>query len=140
MNQNVTATTPAQTETRSARSAARPAQPDQSVPTVSPHVNVIEDAQGILLYADLPGVPKDKLNVHVESGTLTIEGDVDLGLPADIEWKHLELNRAHYRRQFTLSKELDSDNVEAEFKQGVLTLRIPKAEKAKPRKVRVKVR
>ncbi len=133
MNQNTTVT-------KSTQATPRTAQPERNVPIISPHVNVIEDASGILLYADLPGVPREKLSVHVETDTLTIEGDVSLDLPSDIEWKHFELNQAHYRRQFTLSKELDADNVAAEFNQGVLKLRIPKVEKTKPRRVRVKVK
>ncbi len=133
MNQNTTVT-------KSTQATPRTAQPERNVPIISPHVNVIEDASGILLYADLPGVPREKLSVHVETDTLTIEGDVSLDLPSDIEWKHFELNQAHYRRQFTLSKELDADNVVAEFNQGVLKLRIPKVEKTKPRRVRVKVK
>lgn len=122
------------------KSIAKPAYTDRNVQFVSPAVDVIEDASGILLYADLPGVSKEKLSVHVEPDILTIEGDASLEASPDVEWKHVELNQMHYRRQFTLSKELDTENIAAEFKQGVLQLRIPKAEKAKPRRVRVKVK
>jgi HSP20 family protein len=104
-----------------------------------PPVDVIEDAQGITLYADLPGVPKDKLNLHVEADTLTIEGEVSLDLPADVESTRAEVALPRYRRIFSLSKELDADKVAAEFSQGVLKLRIPKAEHAQPRRVEVRV-
>lgn len=104
-----------------------------------PPVDVIEDANGISLYADLPGVPKDKLTLHVEAGTLTIEGEVALDLPEGVEASHAEVSLPRYRRVFTLSKELDSEKVSAEFKQGVLKLRIPKAEHAQPRRIEVKV-
>ena len=87
-----------------------------------PPVDVIEDANGISLYADLPGVPKDKLTLHVEAGTLTIEGEVALDLPEGVEASHAEVSLPRYRRVFTLSKELDSEKVSAEFKQGVLKL------------------
>ena len=104
-----------------------------------PPVDVLEDASGITLYADLPGVPKDKLTLHVEAGTLTIEGDVILDMPEGMEVTHSEVNLPRYRRVFTLSQELDSEKVAAEFSQGVLKLRIPKAEHAQPRKIEIKV-
>ncbi|MBL8393233.1 MAG: Hsp20/alpha crystallin family protein [Candidatus Accumulibacter sp.] len=104
-----------------------------------PPVDVIEDASGITLYADLPGVPKDKLHLQVEADTLTIEGEIDLEMPAGMEASHAEVNLPRYRRVFTLSKELDANKVGAEFSQGVLKLTIPKAEHAQPRKVEVKI-
>jgi len=104
-----------------------------------PPVDVIEDANGITLYADLPGVPRDMLNLHVEADTLTIEGEVFLDLPADVESTHAEVSLPRYRRVFSLSKELDSEKVAAEFNQGVLKLRIPKAEHAQPRRIEVRV-
>jgi HSP20 family molecular chaperone IbpA len=84
-------------------------------------------------------VPKDKLSLHVEADTLTIEGEVALNLPEGMEPSHAEVALPRYRRVFTLSKELDSGKVEAELNQGVLKLRIPKAEHAQPRKIEVKV-
>jgi HSP20 family molecular chaperone IbpA len=104
-----------------------------------PPVDVIEDAGGITLYADLPGVPKDKLSLHVEAETLTIEGEVTLTMPKGMESSHAEVALPRYRRVFTLSKELDSGKVSAELNQGVLKLRIPKAEHAQPRKIEIKV-
>ena len=107
--------------------------------TMMPPVNVVEDASGILLYADLPGVPKDNLNVHLESDTLTIEGEIRLETPEGMETNHAEVTLPRYRRVFTLSKELDATKVQAEFKNGVLKLNIPKAEHAQPRKIAITV-
>lgn len=104
-----------------------------------PPVDVIEDASGITLYADLPGVPKDKLTLHVEADTLTIEGEVALAMPQGMAASHAEVEVPRYRRVFTLSKELDNEKVTAELKHGVLKLRIPKAAHAQPRKIDVKV-
>jgi HSP20 family molecular chaperone IbpA len=104
-----------------------------------PPVDVIEDGVGITLYADLPGVPKDKLSLHVEAETLTIEGEVALEMPTDMDSTHAEIGLARYRRVFSLSRELDAEKVSAEFNQGVLTLRIPKAEHAQPRRIEVRV-
>jgi HSP20 family molecular chaperone IbpA len=104
-----------------------------------PPVDVIEDSTGLTLCADLPGVPKDKLRVQVEADTLTIEGEVSFAMPEGMEANYAEVSVPRFRRVFTLSKELDTGKVSAEIKQGVLTLRIPKAEHAQPRRIEVKV-
>jgi HSP20 family molecular chaperone IbpA len=104
-----------------------------------PPVDVIEDSTGITLYADLPGVSKDGLNLHVEADTLTIEGELGLAVPEGMEASHAEVSVPRYRRVFTLSKELDTEKVSAELNQGVLKLRIPKAEHAQPRRIEIKV-
>lgn len=106
---------------------------------VMPPVDVIEDATGITLYADLPGVAKDKLSLQVDADTLTIEGELALDLPEGMEATHAEVSLPRYRRAFTLSKELDAQKIAAEFKQGVLKLRIPKAEHAQPRRIEVQI-
>jgi HSP20 family protein len=104
-----------------------------------PPVDVIEDASGITLYADLPGVPKDRLDVHVEADTLTISGEMDATMPQGMAATHAEVNLPRYRRTFTLSKELDPEKLSAELKNGVLKLRIDKAAHAQPRRVQIEV-
>ena len=104
-----------------------------------PPVDVIEDSTGITLRADLPGVPKDRLKLQVEAGTLTIEGEVSIAMPESMEANYAEVGVPRFRRVFTLSKELDTGKVSAEFKHGVLSLRIPKAEHAQPRRIDIKV-
>lgn len=103
-----------------------------------PPVDVIEDSTGITLYADLPGVPKDKLDLHVEGDVLTIAGEIGLPVPEGMAPSYAEVNLSRYRRVFTLSKELDPSKVSAEFNNGVLKLRIPKAEHAQPRRIEVR--
>ncbi len=118
---------------------AKAAEAARNEAAMLPPVDVIEDTGGITLYADLPGVPKDKLSLQVEADTLTIEGEVALDVPQGMEATHAEVSLPRYRRVFTLSKELDTQKVNAEFNQGLLKLRIPKAEHAKPRRIDVKV-
>ena len=108
-------------------------------PALLPPVDVIEDATGITLYADLPGVPKDRLNVRVEGETLFVEAELALAVPQDMEASHAEVQRTRYRRAFTLSRELDAEQVGAELSKGVLRVRIPKAEHAQPRRIAVQV-
>ena len=108
-------------------------------PALLPLVDVVEDATGITLHADLPGVPKDRLNVRVDGETLFIDAEIVLALPQDMQASHAEVQRTRYRRAFTLSRELDPSKVSAELAQGVLRLRIPKAEHAQPRRIEVQV-
>lgn len=123
------------TVTRTRQDAAT----ERDEPALMPPVDVIEDAGGITLYADLPGVAKDNLSLRVEGDMLSIEGNVALAVPQGMEASHAEVQASHYRRAFTLSKELDPDKVTADFNHGVLRLRIPKAEHAQPRKITVQV-
>lgn len=113
--------------------------PARDEPALLPQVDVIEDATGITLYADMPGVPKDRLNVRVEGETLLLEGELVMAVPQEMQASHAEVQRTRYRRAFTLSRELDPDKVSAEFSQGVLRLRIPKADHAQPRRIAVQV-
>lgn len=106
---------------------------------LTPAVDVIEDSDGITLYADLPGVSRDKLNLHIEAGALTIEAESALEPPEGLQSIHTEVGLARFRRSFTLSNELDSEKVSAAFQQGVLRLRIPKAAHAQARRIEVKV-
>ncbi len=104
-----------------------------------PMVDVLEDASGITLLADLPGVQKDKLSVRVEADTLAIEGEISLPWVKDLQATHVEVPVPRFSRSFTLGKELDREKVAAEFKHGVLKLHIPKVEHVKPRKIEVTV-
>ena len=108
-------------------------------PALLPAVDVVEDAQGITLYADLPGVPRDKLQVRVDGDQLRLDAEATLDLPEGLSIPHAELSLTRYRRTFTLSRELDADQVSAEFSQGVLRLRIPRTAQAQPRRVPVQV-
>ena len=116
--------------------AQRSAQTPEA-PPVLPAVDVVEDASGISLYADMPGVPKDRLSLHVEGDQLTIEGEIVLPAALAAAPGHAEVAQSRFRRTFTLSKELDADKVGAELAQGVLRVRIPKAAHAQPRKIEV---
>lgn len=121
-----------------AGNVTRPAESARSQAAMMPPVDVVEDPTGITLFADLPGVPKDKLNLHVEGDTLSIEGEVSFDMPEGMEASYAEVNLPRYRRVFTLSKELDPGKVSAELSQGVLKLRIPKAEHAQPRRIEIR--
>jgi HSP20 family molecular chaperone IbpA len=117
------------------QTAARTAQP---APAMIPDVDVVEDDAGITITADLPGVPKDKLSLRIEGETLQIEGEIASDAPEGMEAIYAEVRVPRYRRAFTLSRELDTEKINASLKNGVLNLRIPKAEHAQPRRIEVK--
>lgn len=104
---------------------------------VLPAVDVFEDATGISLLADMPGVSKEQLGLKVEGNTLWIEGGVQPLTPDGLEAMYAELRVPRYRRSFTLSRELDTSRIEANLKDGVLRLRMPKQAHAQPRKIPV---
>jgi HSP20 family molecular chaperone IbpA len=112
---------------------------DREQPTLTPRVDVLEDGTGITLLADLPGVAREALEINVEGDALTIEGQVSTATPQAMEATYAEVRVPRYRRMFTLSRELDGSRIEAQLKDGVLRLRIPKQEHAQPRRVQVKV-
>jgi len=121
----------------------QPAQTAQSdnkeMPAKLPKVDVYEDATGITLLADLPGVPKDKLTLRVDGDTLQIEGDIVIDTPEGLDAVYVEVQRPRYRRAFTLSPELDASKINAQLRDGVLNLRIPKHEHTQPKRIEVKV-
>lgn len=104
---------------------------------VLPAVDVYEDDAGITLLADMPGVPRDQLELKVEGDSLLIEGGVLAPTPEGLEAVYAEVRVPRYRRTFTLSRELDSARIDATLKDGVLTLRIPKQAYAQPRRIEV---
>jgi HSP20 family protein len=122
-----------QADTREAERSA------DSLMALIPAVDIIEDETGFTLTADLPGVSKDRLGVKVNGDNLLIEGEVVTPVPQGMELLYAEIRTPYYRRSFTLSRELDASKIEAKLNDGVLKLRIPKAEQAKPRRIDVTV-
>ena len=105
--------------------------------TYVPNVDIYETKDGLWLWADMPGVDEQSLNVHLDNGVLTIEGQVKVEEYDQLAPAYTEYNVGNYVRRFTLSNEVDSDKIVAHMKNGVLTLEIPKSERAKPRRIQV---
>jgi HSP20 family protein len=105
---------------------------------VIPPVDVFENENAITLLADLPGVTKEQLNLRVDGDSLVIEATATIASgPQEMELVYGELQCPAYQRQFTLSRELDTARIEAQLRDGVLRLTIPKAEAARPRRIEV---
>src|SRR5436190_3113344 len=121
-----------QVQTASTNQPASRESERESQRAVLPRVDVYEDESGITLLADLPGVPRDNLELKVEGDTLWVEGVVQPNTPEGLEAVYAEVRVPRFRRSFSLSRELDTQRIDANLKDGVLTLRIPKAEHAQP--------
>ena len=105
--------------------------------TFLPPTDIFENTDALTIVMEMPGVDKKDLDVNVEDGVLSVEGRLDFSKYAGMQPVYTEYNVGHYRRTFTLSSKIDQERISAEIKDGVLTLVLPKAEEAKPRKILV---
>ena len=133
-------TRPADGTSAAATPRATPATDDRITdrPALLPPVDVLEDAGGITLVADMPGADHDTLRIEVDGDTLTLQADINLGEAAGGQAVYAELAAPRWRRRFTLGRELDSAHIDAALKDGVLTLRVPKIVQPQPRRVEVR--
>jgi len=104
---------------------------------VPPPVDIYESPDGLVLLADLPGVAPEDLKVRLEDNTLTIQASPKHLVDGEATYKEFEL--VNFFRQFELSEEVDQEKISASLSHGVLTLRLPRAERAKPREIPVKI-
>lgn len=104
---------------------------------VTPPVDIYENGDALVVKADLPGVDKENLDLRVENDLLTIRGKPTHAVSGDSIYREFEL--VNFFRQFELNERVDQSKISADLKYGVLTLRLPKAEEAKPRKIEVRV-
>jgi len=102
-----------------------------------PVTDIFETDQALTVVLEMPGVVKENVDVGVESDILTIEGRIDDSKYEGLQPVYTEYNIGHYARSFRISSKIDQSEISAELKDGVMTLVLPKAEKAKPRKIKV---
>jgi len=107
---------------------------------VRPPVDISEDRDGITLFADMPGVSKDRLHLRIDGNTLVIEGQVQFDLSERTEALYADVRSSVYRRSFSLSSELETEKIDASLKDGVLQVRIPKRAELRPRKIEIQTR
>ncbi|VVE55636.1 Hsp20/alpha crystallin family protein [Pandoraea sputorum] len=106
--------------------------------TLTPPVDIFEDSQGVTLWADLPGVTKDRLDVKVHDGTLYIEAEAVVPTPAGLRLQHAEIRQPNFARAFSLGADFDATKIDANLKDGVLKLTIPRRDEARPRRIEVR--
>ena len=102
-----------------------------------PNTDIFETDEALSLIVEMPGVDRSSVDVSVEDGVLTIQGHVDFSKYEGMQPVYTEYNIGHYRRSFSLSNKVDQARISAEMKDGVLTLVLPKAEEAKPRRIAI---
>lgn len=107
------------------------------LPTLIPDVDIFENDDEILLYADMPGVTKDVLSIKIDNGKLVLSGIRRLPSSGAITWK--EFTNAEFRRVFSVPHTIDFEKVKAQMQDGVLCLHLPKSESAKPKQIEIKV-
>jgi HSP20 family protein len=105
--------------------------------TFVPTADIYEDRDSLKVILEMPGVEKGSVDVRVEEGVLYVQGKLDLTKYRGLQPLYTEYNIGNYSRSFRLSNAIDQDKIGAELKDGVLSLTLPKAEKAKPRAIRV---
>ena len=103
-----------------------------------PVADIFEGENDLTVILEMPGVEKNNVDVRVEDGVLNVEGRLDLTKYQGLQPLYTEYNIGHYSRSFRLSSKIDQNKIAAEMKDGVLTLKLPKAEEAKPRTIQVK--
>ena len=105
--------------------------------TYLPVTDIFETDQALNVVLEMPGVGKDAVDVSVEDDVLAIDGRIDYSKYEGLQPVYTEYNVGHYARSFQLSSKIEQGNIHAELKDGVMTLVLPKAEKAKPRKIKI---
>jgi HSP20 family protein len=103
--------------------------------TFAPSVDIHDAGNEWVLVADIPGADPQNINITREDRVLTLHAPVQPRSPQSPPWRHLEYNVGDYYRTFRLGEDIDSEGVHAEYQHGVLTLHLPKAQRARPRKI-----
>ena len=107
--------------------------------TIIPPVDIYEDTDGVTLFADLPGVNKENLDVQIDKDLLKIFGRRARGNGADVLNRYDEIPNKDFYRAFTIGEEIDREKITASMNNGVLKLTLPKSERTKPRRIDIKV-
>ncbi|MBF0238386.1 MAG: Hsp20/alpha crystallin family protein [SAR324 cluster bacterium] len=103
----------------------------------SPPTDIVETDKSLIVNMDMPGVLKENLAIRLENQVLEVEGHIDFSPYQGLNPIYTEYNVGHYTRKFTVSSSIDTDKIEASLNDGVLTLTLPKAEKAQPRQIQI---
>ena len=102
-----------------------------------PTADIFETEEALTVVLEMPGVSRDNVDINVEEGVLTVEGRIDFSKYEGLRPVYSEYNVGPYRRSFRVSSQVDQDRISAEMQDGVISLTLPKAEKAKPRRIKV---
>ncbi len=123
------------TDNRELRQNAAPREAATRDPAIVPPVDVFEQDDAVTIRADMPGVNPASLGVEVSDHTLTIEGDITLSMPEGVTARYADIRGSRYQRQFTLGEEIDTEAIEGSIRHGVLTVRLPKRDMHRKRRI-----
>ena len=125
-------------QTREGRDIAAATEATRPGVLLTPPVDIFEDSQAITVLADMPGVTPGQLTIDLHEGVLTITGHAAAPeRPNEVAVLREYRTGATFQRSFTVSEAIDQGRIQATLKQGVLRLRLPKAERAKPRQITI---
>jgi HSP20 family protein len=131
-------TVPSTSNGSHAQAPAPQGTPARAVPPQTPPIDIHEGPEGLVLEADLPGVSQDHVAIQLEDNVLTLTATVDPPVAGEARLLHEEYRQADFHRSFILSDEVDRERISADLNNGVLRLTLPKAERAKTRRIEIR--
>jgi HSP20 family protein len=116
----------------------KPQESTRPMRAFSPTTDIFETDEALTMLLEMPGVDRENIEISVENGVLTVEGKINFGKYEGLQPVYSEYNIGPFRRSFRISSRIDQDSIKAEMQSGVITLVLPKAEEAKPRRIEIK--
>jgi HSP20 family protein len=116
----------------------KPQESTRPMRAFSPTTDIFETDEALTMLLEMPGVDRENIEISVENGVLTVEGKINFSKYEGLQPVYSEYNVGPFRRSFRISSRIDQDKIKAEMQSGVITLVLPKAEEAKPRRIEIK--
>ena len=117
---------------------SKSAESTSDISYISPAVDVYETENALAMILDMPGVSKDEIKVHIDKGIITITGNAKI--PQKGDFRYLEFRPCDYKRSFELGAEINQEMIQADYKQGVLTIHMPRQEMVKNKEITINVK
>lgn len=113
--------------------------PEKTVPGryFVPDTDIVETDDALILVMDMPGVSRERVSIDLDQNVLTVEGRIDTDAYRELRPVYTEYSLGHFSRRFSISEDIDDSGITARINDGVLTLRLPKSEARKPRRIEV---
>ena len=128
---------PQELQVREKRESEKKEESTAPARTFVPTADIFETEPALTVVLEMPGVDKSNVDISIEDNILTVHGRLDFAKYEGLQPVYTEYNVGHYRRSFSLSNKIDQGKISAEMTDGVLTLVVPKAEEAKPRRISI---
>ena len=100
-----------------------------------PYTDIYETEEALTLVMEMPGIDREHIDIALENEVLRVEGKIDFSKYQDLEPVYTEYNVGHYARSFSLSGKVDQERIGAQYRDGILTVTLPKAAEARPRRI-----